>query len=93
MSDTRTVRARVTGQVQGVAFRAWTEAEAGRRGLSGWVRNEPDGAVLALIHGPTAQVDAMITALHEGPGAAAVANVAVEDVSADPPPEGFRITR
>ena len=38
------VRVRVRGRVQGVWFRAWTKAEAEARGLSGWVRNEPDGS-------------------------------------------------
>src|SRR5699024_1180285 len=49
MSDTVAVEARITGRVQGVWYRGWTKGEATRRGLSGWVRNEPDGAVAALF--------------------------------------------
>ncbi len=51
MSDIA-LRARITGRVQGVAFRAWTRSEAKQRGLSGWVRNESDGSVRALFIGP-----------------------------------------
>ncbi len=52
MAGEVTVRARVTGRVQGVWFRGWTEAEARRLGLAGWVKNEADGSVTALIAGP-----------------------------------------
>ncbi|NRB17607.1 MAG: acylphosphatase [Rhodobacteraceae bacterium] len=55
MSDIA-LRARITGRVQGVTFRAWTRSEAEQRGLSGWVRNEPDGSVRALLIGPVPHV-------------------------------------
>ena len=48
----RTVLARISGRVQGVSFRVWTQFEAEKLGLSGWVRNEDDGSVTALISGP-----------------------------------------
>jgi len=84
----RTVR--ITGRVQGVAYRAWTESRARAAGLRGWVRNESDGSVSALFCGPDAAVEAMITACHEGPGAAEVRDVQVEDAPGTPP-ENFRI--
>ena len=49
------VRVRITGRVQGVYFRGWTRDEAARLGLDGWVRNEADGSVTALIAGPAAE--------------------------------------
>ncbi|MGG7645138.1 acylphosphatase [Rhodovulum sp. YNF3179] len=91
-TQTAALSARITGRVQGVAFRAWTQAEAERRGLSGWVRNDPDGAVTALFAGPRAAVEEMALLLWQGPGAAAVAHVAT--APADPAEAGdsFRIT-
>ena len=43
----KSVRAVISGRVQGVWYRAWTEKEATERGLSGWVRNCSDGTVEA----------------------------------------------
>jgi acylphosphatase len=94
MADERTaVLARVTGRVQGVFFRGWTQAEANRLGLAGWVRNERDGSVTALIAGPSAKVDEMARLLRKGPPAAKVEAVSTEP--ADPPrwPDRFEILR
>ena len=66
---------RVTGRVQGVWYRGWTQAEARRLGLRGWVRNEPDGSVTALLAGPEAAVAAMLEAMRQGPPDARVAGV------------------
>ena len=83
---------RVTGRVQGVWFRAWTQKQAQVRGVSGWVRNCADGSVEALVSGPDEAVEALIAALHEGPPAAKVAEVSVTEADAAPEP-GFRIER
>ncbi|TIO71435.1 MAG: acylphosphatase, partial [Mesorhizobium sp.] len=53
----RTVRARISGKVQGVSYRVWARDEAVRLGLTGWVRNEHDGSVTALIAGADAAID------------------------------------
>lgn len=74
---------RVTGRVQGVGFRAWTARRARALGLDGWVRNEPDGSVAALIAGPPDAVATMLGDLHRGPPAAWVDRV--ETVPAAPP--------
>lgn len=49
----------VRGRVQGVYFRASTRDEARRLGLTGWVRNEPDGSVRVLAEGPRAALEAL----------------------------------
>ena len=46
-----TLHAHVEGRVQGVFFRDCTRKEAQRLGLTGWVRNMPDGSVEALLQG------------------------------------------
>ena len=85
----KTVRAVMTGSVQGVWFRAWTVQEASARKLDGWVRNRRDGSVEAVFAGPADVVDDMLAACHRGPDAARVANVAVTDEQEAPQP-GFR---
>ena len=48
MSQKR-VRVRVSGRVQGVFFRAEARTRAESRGLTGWIRNAPDGTVEAVF--------------------------------------------
>ncbi len=87
------ISARITGRVQGVAYRYWTKTEAERRGLTGWVRNEPDGSVHTLIMGPAPDVAEMVRALGNGPLAARVTDVLSERAEPDPEITGFQITR
>ena len=65
----------ITGRVQGVGFRAWTCAEARRRGLRGWVRNRHDGSVETLLIGNEPAVAAMIEACRHGPSMARVDDI------------------
>lgn len=86
----RTVHLVITGRVQGVGYRDWTRREAVRLGLSGWVRNRPDGSVQALIHGDDAAVGQMLDACRRGPPAARVEAVTLHDAH-EPVPAGFDI--
>ena len=72
---TTCLRVVVSGRVQGVWFRAWTERKAKSLGLDGWVRNCRDGSVEAVISGEDAAVAAMLAALWEGPDLARVESV------------------
>lgn len=56
----------ISGMVQGVFFRAHMRDEGRRLGLTGWVRNMPDGRVEAVFEGDESAVDAMISWCHEG---------------------------
>ena len=86
------VIARVTGRVQGVKYRATAAREARQRGLTGWVRNEPDGAVLIEVEGDPAAVEAFLAWCGEGPSGARVASI--ETTVADPAGYGeFTILR
>jgi acylphosphatase len=89
--DRKAVRARVTGRVQGVCYRAWARDEAERLGLSGWVRNEPDGSVAALLVGSAAQIERMLDAMRRGSSAARVSAVTTEPAQEPEPSVGFRI--
>lgn len=74
----KAIRVVVTGRVQGVGFRWSTRRAAERIGVTGWVRNRPDGAVEAHVEGPEARVDTMLSWLAQGPDDATVRNVEVE---------------
>jgi len=94
MSEGReAVVVRIRGRVQGVGFRYWTLEEAQSLGLSGWVRNEPDGSVSALIAGPRDAVAAMLEKLRTGPRGALVSDVATENSSEQVAGGDFRIVR
>ena len=67
----------VSGLVQGVWYRAFTQDAAAELGLSGWVRNLPDGRVQAEVEGPRARVEELLARLRIGPPRAVVADVAV----------------
>ncbi len=69
------IQASVTGRVQGVFFRVETRNAALDMGLSGWVKNLPDGSVLTQLCGQPAQVDAMMGWLSHGPALARVDGV------------------
>ena len=58
---------RITGKVQGVFFRKWTQQKAMELGIKGWVKNEPDGSVLTEIEGEFYAVMAMEEFLRKGP--------------------------
>lgn len=62
----RRVHAIVRGRVQGVFFRDYTRRQAQALGVSGWVRNQPDHSVEAVIEGETGSVEAMLAWLHSG---------------------------
>ena len=78
-------RVLVSGQVQGVFFRAACRQEAQRHGVSGWVRNLPDGTVEAVFEGPDAEVGRLVEWSRRGPRAAVVQDVRV----VAEPPEGI----
>lgn len=78
------------GKVQGVAYRAWTKSYADSEAISGWVRNEVDGSVSALLCGDQEAVERLLTAMWEGPGAAAVRDVQVSHAMENPT-SGFEI--
>jgi acylphosphatase len=78
------VRVHVSGRVQGVGFRWICAQEAKAHGVSGFVRNLPDGRVEAVFEGPPEAVQAMLDWVGHGPSYAEVTSVE----ATDEPPEG-----
>ena len=87
---TTSLRVVVSGRVQGVWYRAWTEKQAKALGLDGWVRNRRDGTVEAVFSGDGAVVESMIKSLWDGPPRANVSAVDRFDHS-DPVDAGFSV--
>lgn len=82
----------VTGMVQGVFFRATTEEEAQRvGGLTGWVRNLPDGRVEVVCEGTKEGVERLMAWLWHGPPSAHVSDVAITWAAATGDCRDFRI--
>jgi acylphosphatase len=88
----RCVRATISGRVQGVGYRAWTERTARALGLTGWARNRRNGDVEAVFAGPDDQIAAMLAACRQGPPMALVTDIRIlEADDADATETDFRI--
>lgn len=73
---TERIRLSITGKVQGVGFRNFTVTKAKQiGGITGWVKNEPDGSVTVVAEGNTSNLQQLIQALHGGPTFARVDEV------------------
>jgi acylphosphatase len=79
----KTQHLHIQGRVQGVWFRESMRSEAERIGVTGWVRNAPDGSVEAVVQGPDAAVDALIAWARIGPPQARVERMIVTDAQGD----------
>ena len=76
----------IQGWVQGVGFRYAARKIAFQFGITGFVRNLPDGSVYIEAEGSEEQVKEFITWCHTGPARAQIRSVAIEDGSLS----GFR---
>ena len=65
----------VSGRVQGVFFRQKTKQQAESFGVTGWVRNLPDGRVETVFEGEEEAVKALVEYCHHGPSYARVTNI------------------
>ena len=84
MSDAKQARRYfVSGSVQGVGFRYFTQHAAQKLGVSGYTRNLPDGRVEVYAIGPAEQLAKLRSALERGPISASVSDVSEEHASTD----------
>lgn len=79
---TRRVQVYVTGRVQGVGFRAFTQREARKLELTGRVKNLDDGRVEATIEGDGKKIDQLLETLKRGPRASKVERLEAKDLEA-----------
>lgn len=90
-SSKERLSARITGRVQGVGFRHFTTKRAQSLGCTGWVRNEADGSVRLEAEGVRSDLDALLTAVHDGPRSARVNDVSASFSSATGDFKDFRV--
>lgn len=81
----RAKRLRIEGRVQGVGYRHWMVQWAVRVGVAGWVRNNTDGSVEAVVEGEMAAVEELLRQCRRGPPEALVSLIHEDLVE----PEGF----
>jgi acylphosphatase len=75
VQSTARLTAIVTGLVQGVNFRWFTQRRASELGLVGYVRNRSDGSVEFVAEGPREALERLLDAARVGPASAVVENV------------------
>ncbi len=91
-SDNVRLHAVVSGIVQGVNFRYYTQREAEALGLDGWVANRWDGTVEVVAEGSRARLNELLAWLHNGPPSASVDSVQADWQEASGEFFGFRIS-
>jgi acylphosphatase len=77
----RRVNIVVSGLVQGVNFRRYTQLTAQKLGVTGWVRNLPDGRVEGCFEGEAADVGALLDWCRSGPPSGRVDSLEIRDES------------
>jgi acylphosphatase len=82
----------VSGRVQGVNFRWYTQRKAEELGLTGWVRNRGDRRVEAVFEGKKQAVEWAVNWCHVGPPSAQVDDVEIEYEKPTGEFSRFRIT-
>ena len=90
---TRSLHCLVSGQVQGVAYRAFVLDQARKLGLTGWVRNLPGGQVEVMAQGPDEALGKLKGQLRKGPYLARVDTVESDFFEHEATYTDFQITR
>ena len=83
----------MSGRVQGVGYRFFADEAARVEGLSGWIRNLPDGRVEALAEGDLEAVERFGRQLARGPGGARVDRIDTAEETPDGRVRHFEIRR
>lgn len=90
---TTRIHAIISGTVQGVFYRASTQNEAKKMGLTGFVRNLPDGTVEVEVQGESEDVDRLLSWCRQGPPDSEVTRISSEVISRVPGEGIFEIRR
>jgi acylphosphatase len=74
------IHCRVSGKVQGVFFRAYTQEKANALGVSGWVKNCSNGDVELEAFGTEEQMQILLEQLQQGPPSSCVKDIQIEKI-------------
>lgn len=88
----KTLYCLVSGRVQGVNFRSWTKSQAHKHGVTGWVRNLPDGKVEVKAQGEEQNLDSFKEELNRGPTASKVDNLECQFVEEEKEYKSFDVS-
>jgi len=83
----------ISGRVQGVGFRWFTSEAAQREGVTGWVRNLPDGRVEVRVAGDPEHLALFLERMREGPPASRITEIEEKELTPVPVWQGFEIDR
>ncbi len=81
----------VSGRVQGVGFRFFTQGEANKLRLTGWVKNLSNGDVTMEVQGAAEDIDELIARLKKGNGFSKVTDIEIKDLPVDREEKKFGI--
>ena len=82
----------ISGNVQGVGFRAWAVQQARELGVAGWVKNREDGTVEIVAEGTKEKLETLIFRCHKGPDTGLVDHVDMSWATATGQWKSFIIT-
>ena len=82
----------VSGRVQGVGFRMFTQGEAGKLRLTGWVKNLNNGDVTMEVQGAAEDIEELIARLKKGNGFSKVIDIEILELEIDREEKKFAIT-
>jgi len=91
MANLKRIHVLITGRVQGVFYRRFTQLRAEQLGVFGWVRNLPDGRVEVVAEGNQLSVDKLLVMLSEGPPGAITEAVEVSEQQFSGDIDGFSV--
>ncbi|MEE4194102.1 MAG: acylphosphatase [Anaerolineae bacterium] len=91
MNEPRRIHGFVSGRVQGVGFRYFTQQTATELGVTGWVKNTYDGKVEFVAEGTEEQLTKFRRKLSRGPASAYVSDLTVENISGKGEFSTFRV--
>ena len=82
---------KISGRVQGVGYRYFTQRTAEELGVCGWVKNLPDGRVESEVQGDSDKLELMLQTLKRGPSFGYVSDIVKNEIPFESSDSEFEI--